>query len=175
MGSLPQPTAVMSALCPAAWLLVVLLQLTPSPTSSSISSTISSTNYGSPRDAVLWRADAANAQGPHYRQYLSSPLKLLGGGVPVPATPSQKIALASGLRTLTGLNMVEPRGRPGQRFVGGRRQEVNLGSDQDIEAGGRVSQQPGVVGPPASLRPEQATLEIELHPEEQLGAFSQSN
>ena len=86
----------------------------------------------------------------------------------MPATPSQKIALASGLRTLTGLNTVEPRGRPGERFVGGRRQEVSLGSDQDIEAG--VRQQPGVVSPPPNL--EQATLEIELHPEEQLGAFN---
>merc|ERR1712212_941896 len=136
MGSLPQPTAVMSALYPAAWLLVVLLQLTPSPTTSSISST----NYGSPRDAVLWRADAANAQGPHYRQYLSSPLKLLGGGVPVPATPSQKIAL----KNLNGL-----RGTPGQRrFVGARRQEVTLGSDQDIKARVRQQQLVGLVSPP---------------------------
>merc|ERR1712212_802418 len=156
MGSLPQPTAVMSALCPAAWLLVVLLQLTPSPTTSSISST----NYGSPRDAVLWRADAANAQGPHYRQYLSSPLKLLGGGVPVPATPSQKIAL----KNINGL-----RRRPGQRFVGARRQEVTLGSGQNIEARVRQQQPAGVVSSPE--RREQPTLKIELHPEEQLGEF----
>merc|ERR1712055_533266 len=146
MGSLPQPTAVMSALCPAAWLLVVLLQLTPSLTASSISST----NYGSPRDAVLWKADVANAQGPHYRQYLSSPLKLLGGGVPVPATPSQKIALK---------NLNGRRGTPGQRrFVGARRQEVTLGSDQDIDARVR-QQQPVGVGVVSLLeRMEQPTL-----------------
>merc|ERR1719339_576017 len=127
----------MSAPCPAAWLLVVLLQLTPSLTSTSISFSFP---YGSRRDAVLWRADAANAQGPHYRQYLSSPLKLLEGGVPVPATPSQKIAL----KTLNGL-----RGTPGQRrFVGARRQEVTLGSDQDIEARVRQQQPVGVVSSP---------------------------
>ena len=88
----------------------------------------------------------------------------------MPATPSQKIALASGLPTLTGLNTVEPGRRPGQRVVGARRQEVSLGSDQDIQAGGR--QQPGAVGPPAPASLERATLEVELHPEEQLGAFS---
>merc|ERR1719234_1172478 len=123
----------MSAPRSAAWLLVVVVTLSPNSTSSSSSSL----PHASPRDALLWRADAANVQGPHYRQYLSSPLKLLGGGVPVPATPSQKIALASAPKTLTG-----------QRFVGARRQEVTLGSDQDIDA--RVSQpQPvRVVSPP---------------------------
>ena len=112
----------------------------------------------------------------------SSPLKLLEGGVPVPATPSQKLAAAYGLRTLTGLNtVVHPQGRPAQRFLGARRQEeVSLGSTQDIEASARVRQQPGAVDflplRESSLsqreRSEQGTLEIELHPEEQLGAFS---
>merc|ERR1712130_901126 len=160
--SLLQPTAIMSAPCPAAWLLVVLLQLTPSltstsisPSSSSSSSSISSFPYGSPRDALLWRADAVNAQGPHYRQYLSSPLKLLGGGVPVPATPSQKMVAASRLRTLTGLKtVVNPRERLGQRFLAAGRKE-------DIEA--RIRQQTGSVSRPQSERPEQGLLEIELH------------
>merc|ERR1719357_1132538 len=58
-------------------------------------SSISSSPYTSSRDSLLWRADAANAQGPHYRQHLTSPLKLLNGGVPVPATVSQKIAANS--------------------------------------------------------------------------------
>merc|ERR550517_1953370 len=90
----------MSAPRTAAWLLVVVVTL------SSTTSTSSSSPHASPRDALLWRADAANAQGPHYRQYLRSPLKLLGGGVPVPATPSQKFAL----KNLNGL-----RRRPDQR------------------------------------------------------------
>ena len=77
----------------------------------------------------------------------------------MPATPSQKIALASGLKTLTGL-----------RFVGARRQEVTLGSDQDIEARVRQQQPVRVVSPPERIG--QATLKIELHPEEQLGEFS---
>merc|ERR1712212_1132667 len=133
MGSLPEPTAVMSAPRAAAWLLVVV-------TLSSSTSSTSSSPYGSPRNALLWRADAANAQGPHYRQYLSSPLKLLGGGVPVPATPSQKIAL----KNLNGL-----RGTPVQRrFVGARRQEVTLGSGQDIDTRVRQQQLVGLVSPP---------------------------
>merc|ERR1712212_972834 len=153
---LPEPTAVMSAPRAAAWLLVVVVTL------SSTTSTSSSSPHASPRDALLWRADAANAQGPHYRQSLSSPLKLLGGGVPVPATPSQKIAL----KKLNGF-----RGRPGQRrFVGARRQEVTLGSDQDIDTRVRQQQPVGLVSPPE--RAGQATLKIELHPEEQLGEFS---
>ena len=102
----------------------------------------------------------------------SSPLKLLGGGVPVPATPSQKLAAASGLRTLTGLKTVHPQGRPGQRFLGARRQEeVSLGSIQDVEARVR-GQQAGAVSLPQRERSEQGTLEVELHPEEQLGGFS---
>merc|ERR1712130_345318 len=153
--SLLQPTAIMSAPCPAAWLLVVLLQLTPSLTSTSISPSSSSSPYGSPHDALLWRADAVNAQGPHYRQYLSSPLKLLGGGVPVPATPSQKMVAVSRLRTLTGLKtVVNPRERLGQRFLAAGRKE-------DIEA--RIRQQTGSVSRPQSERPEQGLLEIELH------------
>merc|ERR1711928_208424 len=143
MGSLPEPTAVMSAPRTAAWLLVVVVTL------SSTTSTSSSSPHASPRDALLWQADAANAQGPHYRQYLSLPLKLLGGGVPVPATPSQKIAL----KTLNGL-----RRRPGQRFVGARRQEVILGSGQDIEARVRQQQPAGVVSSPE--RREQPTLKF---------------
>ena len=95
----------------------------------------------------------------------------------MPATPSQKLA---GLRTLTGLNTSNPRGRLGERFFGARRQEVSLGSTQDIEASARVRQQPGAVDflplRESSLsqgeRSEQGTLEIELHPEEQLGVLS---
>ena len=79
----------------------------------------------------------------------------------MPATPSQKFAL----KNLNGL-----RRRPDQRFVGARRQEVTLGSDQDIEARVRQQQPVGLVSPPE--RAGQATLKIELHPEEQLGEFS---
>ena len=80
----------------------------------------------------------------------------------MPATPSQKIAL----KKLNGL-----RGTPGQRrFVGARRQEVTLGSDQDIGARVRQQQPVGLVSPPE--RAGQPTLKIELHPEEQLGEFS---
>ena len=92
-------------------------------------------------------------------------MKLLGGGVPVPATPSQKIALASGLQPHTNHN---PWGTPAERFPGARRQDVPLGPDQDVEAGARVrQQQAGGVLP--VQRPEQGTIRIELHPEEQLG------
>ena len=82
----------------------------------------------------------------------------------MPATPSQKFAL----KNLNGL-----RGRPGQRrFVGARRQEVTLGSGQDIDTRVR-QQQPVGVGVVSLLeRREQPTLKIELHPEEQLGEFS---
>merc|ERR1712083_196786 len=136
-------TAVMSAPSLVAWLLVVLLQLDLSLTATSISSSsfISSSSSDprdSSRDALLWRADAANSQGPHYRQFLTSPVKLLGGGVPVPATPSQKIALASGFQPHTNHN---PWGTPAQRFTGARRQDVPLGPDQDVEVGARVRQQ----------------------------------
>ena len=82
----------------------------------------------------------------------------------MPATPSQKIAL----KKLNGF-----RGRPGQRrFVGARRQEVTLGSGQDIDTRVR-QQQPVGVGVVSLLeRMEQPRLKIELHPEEQLGEFS---
>ena len=64
---------------------------------------------------------------------------------------------------------------------------MSLGSTQDIEASARVRQQPGAVDflplresslsqRESSLsqreRSEQGTLEIELHPEEQLGVLS---
>merc|ERR1712001_224411 len=130
-------TAVMNAPSLVAWLLVVVLQLDLSLTATSISSS-SSDPRDSSRDALLWRADAANSQGPHYRQFLTSPVKLLGGGVPVPTTPSQKIALASGLQPHT--NHI-PWGTPAERFTGARRQDVPLGPDQDVEAGARVRQQ----------------------------------
>ena len=81
----------------------------------------------------------------------------------MPATPSQKFAL----KNLNGL-----RRRPDQRFVGARRQEVTLGSGQDIDTRVR-QQQPVGVGVVSLLeRREQPTLKIELHPEEQLGEFS---
>ena len=85
--------------------------------------------------------------------------------MPVPATPSQKIALASGLQTHTNHN---PWGTPAQRFTGSRWQDVPLGRDQDVEVGARVrQQQAGGVLP--VQRSEQGTIRIELHPEEQLG------
>ena len=85
--------------------------------------------------------------------------------MPVPATPSQKIALASGFQPHTNHN---PWGTPAQRFTGARRQDVPLGRDQDVEVGARVrQQQAGGVLP--VQRPEQGTIRIELHPEEQLG------
>ena len=84
--------------------------------------------------------------------------------MPVPATPSQKIALASGLQTHTNHNLW---GTPAERFTGSRRQDVPLGRDQDVEVGARVrQQQAGRVLP--GQRPEQGRIRIELHPEEQL-------
>ena len=83
--------------------------------------------------------------------------------MPVPATPSQKIALASGLQPHTDHN---PWGTPAQRFTGARRQDVPLGPDQDVEVSARVRQQQlGGVLPVQ----RQGTIRIELHPEEQLG------
>merc|ERR1711962_943579 len=115
-------------------------------TSFSRSSSISSSLYTSSSDSLLWRADAANAQGPHYRQYLTAPLKLLNGGVPVPATLSQKIAANSGASKNDDIRVSF-----GQMLGGLGRRQPGLGSKLRSETRGRISEDPAPSPPEPTL------------------------
>ena len=97
----------------------------------------------------------------------TAPLKLLNGGVPVPATLSQKIAANSGAQ-----KNVDIRGSFGQRVGGLDRRQPGLGSKLASEASGKISKD-SVPSPSLStLGQEQRLLEVELHPEERLGVLN---
>ena len=85
----------------------------------------------------------------------------------MPATLSQKIAANSGAQKNDDI-----RGSFGQRLGGLGRRQPGLGSKLASEASGRISEDPVPSPPVSSLGQKQGLLEVELHPEEQLGVFN---
>ena len=81
----------------------------------------------------------------------------------MPATLSQKIAANSRAQQNGDI-----RGSFGQRLGGLGRRQPGLAS----EARGRISEDPAPGPPDPTLDQEQRLLEVELHPEEQLGVFN---
>ena len=64
------------------------------------------------------------------------------------------------------------RGSFGQRLGGLGRRQPGLGSKLASEARGRISEDPAPSPPESTVGQEQGLLEVELHPEEQLGVFN---
>ena len=115
------------------------------------------------RDSLLWDLDITNSQGPHYRKFLvssrkylnksdsclqgSANLRLVPGGVPVPATSSQRQS-----QILLGQGVEQAR------------QGVVLARQNILQARqGLARDKQGSYGGQAGR------LQVELHPEEQLG------
>ena len=85
----------------------------------------------------------------------------------MPATLSQNIAANSRAQKNGDI-----RGSFGQRLGGLGRRQPGLGSKFASEASGRISEDPAPSQPVSSLGQGQGLLEVELHPEEQLGVFN---
>ena len=85
----------------------------------------------------------------------------------MPATLSQKIAANSKAQKNDDI-----RGSFGQRLGGLGRRQPGLGSKLASEASGRISEDSAPSPPVSTLDQEQGLLEVELHPEEQLGVFN---
>ena len=85
----------------------------------------------------------------------------------MPATLSQKIAANSKAQKNDDI-----RGSFGQRLGGLGRRQPGLGSKLASEASGRISEDSAPSPPVSTLDQEQRLLEVELHPEEQLGVFN---
>ena len=129
------------------------------------------------RDSLLWHLDTTNSQGPHYRQFLvsrgtdqdksdsglqgSPSLQLVPAGVPVPATPSQ-----SQSQILLGQGVEQAR----QGVVLARQNTFNAREGVVLARKNVLQARQGLArDKQGSYGGQAGRLQVELHPEEQLG------